>query len=103
MKPRATRMAFAIFALSAWCNRPAPAQAVLPTLPEAATKPSSTRAMTGPHALVGEYVGSITAGGVTLRLGLKLEPDGPAGLKGVLDSIDQRAKIPIDTVTAKDG
>jgi len=72
---------------------------IVPALP-------STRlaalAATRPAAPAGEYFGTIKAGPIALRIGLKIEADG-GGLKGVLDSIDQGAKIPIDRVEFSGG
>jgi pimeloyl-ACP methyl ester carboxylesterase len=77
------------------CACPARAVAqIVPTLP--ATAPS-TRATTRPSPPAGDFAGALKVGAFTLRLGLKVEKAGD-GFTGVLDSIDQGAKLPIDRV-----
>jgi uncharacterized protein len=45
----------------------------------------------------GEWFGALEVGSVKLRLALHVETKGDGGLGAVLDSIDQKAKIPVDT------
>ncbi len=45
----------------------------------------------------GEWLGALDVGAVKLRLALHVEKKGDGGLSAVLDSIDQNAKIPVDT------
>ena len=46
----------------------------------------------------GEWLGALDVGSVKLRLALHVEKKGDGGLGAILDSIDQNAKIPVDTV-----
>jgi hypothetical protein len=46
----------------------------------------------------GEWLGSLSVGAAKLRLGLHVEKKEDGSLGAVLDSIDQGAKIPVDTV-----
>jgi pimeloyl-ACP methyl ester carboxylesterase len=45
----------------------------------------------------GEWLGALDVGSVKLRLGLHVEKKDDGSLSAVLDSIDQNAKIPVDT------
>ena len=45
----------------------------------------------------GEWLGALDVGAVKLRLALHVEKKGDGSLGAVLDSIDQQAKIPVDT------
>jgi uncharacterized protein len=51
----------------------------------------------------GEWLGNLDAGAAKLRLGLHVEARSDGSLTAVLDSLDQGAKIPIDTVTFESG
>ncbi len=46
----------------------------------------------------GEWLGALEVGQAKLRLGLHVEAKADGGLTAILDSIDQGAKIPVDTV-----
>lgn len=52
---------------------------------------------------VGEWLGTLNAGVVKLRLGLHVEARADGALSAVLDSLDQGAKIPVDTVAFEGG
>jgi hypothetical protein len=69
---------------------------IVPVLPATApaTHPTAT-ARPAPPA--GDFAGVLKVGAFTLRLGLKVEKAGD-GFTGVLDSIDQGAKLPIDRI-----
>jgi len=56
-----------------------------PALPQEATKPAA------PPAVAGTWLGSLQAGGETLRIQLHLDADAAGRLTCVMDSIDQRA------------
>jgi pimeloyl-ACP methyl ester carboxylesterase len=75
---------------------------IVPVLPATAPSTRPTTAAARPAPPVGDYLGTIKAGAIALRIGLKLEAAGD-GFKGVLDSIDQGSKIPIDRVEFSDG
>ncbi len=53
--------------------------------------------------LNGEWGGSLDVGPMDLRLALHVEDDGAGKLEAVLDSLDQNAKIAVDTVSLSDG
>lgn len=68
-----------------------------PITPHPATLPTTAPA-TSP---AGNYAGKLQIGAFALRLGLTLEQDGE-NWKGILDSIDQNSKLPIDSVEVMD-
>jgi hypothetical protein len=49
------------------------------------------------EGVTGEWLGALDVGSVKLRLALHVEKKSDGGLGAVLDSIDQQAKIPVDT------
>lgn len=49
------------------------------------------------EGVVGEWLGALDVGAVKLRLALHVEKKSDGSLGAVLDSIDQQAKIPVDT------
>src|SRR5262245_40040712 len=51
----------------------------------------------------GEWLGALDVGAMKLRLGLHVEKKGDGGLGAIVDSIDQGAKIPVDTVVFEGG
>lgn len=51
------------------------------------------------EGVTGEWLGALDVGSVKLRLALHVEKKDDGSLGAVLDSIDQKAKIPVDTVT----
>lgn len=51
----------------------------------------------------GEWLGTLDVGPAKLRLALHVEKKGDGGLGALLDSIDQGAKIPVDTVVFEGG
>jgi uncharacterized protein len=51
----------------------------------------------------GEWLGALDAGPAKLRLALHVETEGDGSLGAVLDSIDQGAKIPVDTAVFEGG
>lgn len=52
---------------------------------------------------VGEWLGALEVGAAKLRLGLHVEAKPEGGLGAVLDSLDQGAKIPVDSVLFEGG
>lgn len=52
---------------------------------------------------VGEWLGALDLGAAKLRLGLHVENRGDGGLSSILDSIDQSAKIPVETTAFASG
>jgi hypothetical protein len=46
----------------------------------------------------GEWLGALEVGSVKLRLALHVEKKSDGSLGALLDSIDQQAKVPVDTV-----
>ena len=75
-------------------NLAAQAPAEAPALP---TKPVPGEGMAG------EWAGALDVGAMKLRLALHVEKKGDGGLGAVLDSVDQGAKIPVDTVVFESG
>jgi pimeloyl-ACP methyl ester carboxylesterase len=75
---------------------PAP-QAALAEAPVATEKPAPD------PEVAGEWLGALKVGAMSLRLGLHLEKKSDGGLTAILDSIDQGAKIPVDTVAFEGG
>lgn len=69
--------------------QPKPVQPVQPTIPG--------------EGAAGEWLGTLDVGPAKLRLGLHVEKKGDGGLGAILDSIDQGAKIPVDTVVFERG
>ncbi|HKI03434.1 MAG TPA: alpha/beta hydrolase [Thermoanaerobaculia bacterium] len=51
----------------------------------------------------GQWLGALDVGPTKLRLGLNVEKTSDGGLSAILDSIDQGAKIPVDTVVFERG
>ena len=64
----AKRIAFIVLTVMAVWGSVSRSQVVPPALPKAATKPSATRPAAGPHALVGDFLGTLDAGVAKLRL-----------------------------------
>ena len=53
--------------------------------------------------VAGDWLGALDVGPTKLRLGLKVEKTGDGSLGAILDSIDQGAKIPVDTAVFERG
>jgi uncharacterized protein len=51
---------------------------------------------------VGEWLGVLDVGSIQLRLVLKIEAAEGGGLTAILNSVDQGAKIPVDTITLQE-
>jgi pimeloyl-ACP methyl ester carboxylesterase len=75
----------------------------LPALPLATTlaaQPAKPAPVTG---AVGEWLGALEVGPTKLRLALHVETRDDGTLGAILDSVDQGAKIPVDTVLFEQG
>jgi uncharacterized protein len=55
------------------------------------------------EGVAGDWLGALDVGPTKLRLALHVEKTGDGGLSAILDSIDQGAKIPVDTVVFEGG
>jgi len=72
--------------------------------PQAAPAPSTTTAVATQPSIVGDWAGTLSAGGAQLRLLLHVTAAKDGTLSATLDSIDQGANgIPVNSVTLKDG
>lgn len=69
--------------------------------PEAPPRSAEARPASegSPEGVVGQWAGALDLGAVKLRLGLSVEAAADGTLSAVLDSIDQGAKVPVDSVT----
>jgi pimeloyl-ACP methyl ester carboxylesterase len=56
-----------------------------------------------PAQVAGDWLGALDVGAAKLRLGLHVEKTGDGALTATLDSIDQGAKIPVDTAVFESG
>src|SRR5215213_804488 len=56
-----------------------------------------------PAQVAGDWLGALDVGPTKLRLGLHVEKTGDGGLGATLNSIDQEAKIPVDTAVFEGG
>jgi len=56
-----------------------------------------------PAQVAGDWLGALDVGAAKLRLGLHVEKTGDGALTAILDSIDQGAKIPVDTTVFESG
>lgn len=71
---------------------------------QSATEPPSLPAKPVPgEGAAGEWRGVLEVGAMTLRLALHVEEKDDGGLGAILDSVDQGAKIPVDTVVFERG